>query len=187
MKKIMILVLAGMLVLTACGSSNEGNDTTQPDAEVNTTQNNEQADTDADAEDKTVKGYVFEAGSVTIGVDMDMAPIAEALGEPASYFEAASCAFEGLDKTYTYGSYQITTYPQEDKDYISSILFKDDMVATKEGVSLFMTEQDMINAYGENSTEINGATVYEKDGMRLAFIVENGEIVSIEYQSTVLD
>ncbi len=183
MKKGLIAVLVSMLVLTACGGNEGVNDVDSTNAPVNQEQENENTDTNAGA----AKGYVFAAGSVTVGVDMDMAPIAEALGEPASYFEAASCAFEGLDKTYTYGSYQITTYPQGDKDYISSILLKDDLVSTKEGVSLFMTEQDMIDAYGENSTQMNGATVYEKDGMRLVFILENGEITSIEYQSTVLD
>lgn len=182
MKKGMIAVLISMLMLTAC-AGNEG--ANEPE---NTPVNAEQGDgKDTDVNAGTAKGYVFEADGVTIGIDMDMAPIAEALGEPASYFEAASCAFEGLDKTYTYGSYQITTYPQDGKDYIGSILLKDDMVTTKEGVALFMTEQEMIDAYGENSTLANGATVYEKDGMRLAFIVESGEITSIEYQSTVLD
>lgn len=179
MKKLLVLAMVSAFVLTACGNDET---TTEVPKE------NEVVETETETEtETTVKGYVFETDGITIAIDMDMAEVVEALGEPASYFEAASCAFEGLDKTYTYGSYQITTYPQDEKDYISSILFKDDMVTTKEGVSLFMSEQDMIDAYGEDSTEINGATVYEKDGMRLAFIVENGEIVSIEYQSTVLD
>lgn len=181
MKKGIIAVLISMLVLTACAGKEDDVSNNNP------VETEEQNTNGGNSEANTEKGYVFEAGAVTIGVDMDMAPIAEALGEPTSYFEAASCAFEGLDKTYTYGSYQITTYPQDDKDYISSILLKDDLVSTKEGVSLFMTEQDMIAAYGENSTQINGATVYEKDGMRLAFILEDGEITSIEYQSAVLD
>lgn len=183
MKKGMIAIFVSMLVLAACSGGTDENNVSNQNPPVNEEQGGSETGTNTNA----AKGYVFEAGGVSIGVDMDMAPIAEALGEPSGYFEAASCAFEGLDKTYTYGSYQITTYPQEDKDYISSILLKDDLVATKEGVTLFMTEQDMIDAYGDNSTQVNGAAVYEKDGMRLAFILENGEITSIEYQSTVLD
>ena len=31
------------------------------------------------------------------------------LGEPTSYFEAASCAIQGLDKDYTYGSILVKT------------------------------------------------------------------------------
>lgn len=182
MKKNVIcsIIAASMLVLTACG----GNETETGNPSESAPVNQEQSG--SDNQTQGAKGYVFASGSVTVGIDMDMAPIADALGEPASYFEAASCAFEGLDKTYNYGSYQITTYPQDDKDYVGAILFKDDMVATKEGISLFMTEQDMIDAYGEGS-QVNGTTVYEKDGMRLVFIVEDGEITSIEYQSKVLD
>ena len=41
------------------------------------------------------KGYVFIYNGVTVSVDGDMAPILEAFGEPADYYEAASCAFEG--------------------------------------------------------------------------------------------
>ena len=61
------------------------------------------------------------------------------------------------------------------------------MVETTEGISLFMTKDDMISAYGENYTEEFGMLVYEKEGMKLNFIVSEDEITSIEYTSTVLD
>ena len=35
-------------------------------------------------------------------VNQDMTEVLAAEGEPLSYFEAESCAFNGLDKTYTY-------------------------------------------------------------------------------------
>ena len=56
--------------------------------------------------------YVFTTGDgVTVSVDEDMAQVLTDLGEAQSYFEAESCAFEGLDKTYTYPGFVITTRP----------------------------------------------------------------------------
>ena len=42
-----------------------------------------------------------------------------------SYFEAPSCAFDGIDKTYTYAGFELLTYPKDDKDYVSSVVLKD--------------------------------------------------------------
>ena len=63
-----------------------------------------------------------------VAIDADMAQLLQELGDPQSYFEAASCAFEGLDKTYTYSGFTITTRP-EDADLVTSILLTDDSTA----------------------------------------------------------
>lgn len=133
------------------------------------------------------KGFVFEYQGVRIGMDMEAAPIIAALGEPASYFEAPSCAFEGLDKTYSYGSFEIDTYEQNGKDFISCVFFCDDLIETPEGVALFETKADMTAAYGDNYKEEFGMLVYEKEGTKLRFIVEDNEITFIEYASTALE
>lgn len=183
-KKTIGIFLAAAVLLAACG----GKDTVQKDGQPAATATAAPTEAGKGSEETpAAKGYVYEQAGVTIGVDMDMAELIAALGEPDSYFEAASCAFEGLDKTYTYGSVEIMTYEMNQKDYVSSIYFKDDMVSTKEGVSLFMTKADMIKAYGENEPDELGMYVYERDGMKLQFILSGEEIISIEYVSTVLD
>lgn len=190
MKKL-VLVLMFALAVAGCGKEKDENNTQPTPVEQQENQN-------ADANDGTtgetannkgseLKGYVFEYNGVKIGMDMEAAPIIAALGEPASYFEAPSCAFEGLDKTYSYGSFELDTYEQNGKDYISGIFFCDDLIETPEGVCLFETKADMIAAYGETFVEEFGMLVYEKEGMKLKFILEGDEITSIEYASTVLD
>jgi len=190
MKKL-VLVLMFALAVTGCGKEKDENNKQPTPVEQPGNQN-------ADANDGTtgettnnkgseLKGYVFEYNGVKIGMDMEAAPIIAALGEPASYFEAPSCAFEGLDKTYSYGSFELDTYEQNGKDYISGIFFCDDLIETPEGVCLFETKADMIAAYGETFVEEFGMLVYEKEGMKLKFILEGDEITSIEYASTVLD
>lgn len=180
------IFLAAAVLLAACGGKQITEDR-QKDGQTAVTITVAPTEPGKGAETAAAKGYVYEQSGVTIGVDMDMAELVAALGEPDSYFEAASCAFEGLDKTYTYGSVEIMTYEMNQKDYVSSIYFKDDMVSTKEGVSLFMTKADMIKAYGEKEPDELGMYVYEKDGMKLQFLLSGEEIISIEYVSTVLD
>ncbi|MBQ7955641.1 MAG: hypothetical protein IJ282_07805 [Lachnospiraceae bacterium] len=185
MKKWKVLLMSAALAaaFAACG----GGEQTPVNGEESNVAGESAGAGDASKEE-AAKGYVFVYQGVSISADALAAPIVETLGEPVSYFEAASCAFEGLDKMYTYNSVEIDTYPDaEGADRVSSIILKDDMVETPEGVSLFETKADMIAAYGENYKEENGLLVYEKDGMKLCFILENDEIVSIEYMSTVLE
>lgn len=189
MKKLM-LVLAMALVFTGCGKEakeNNGTGTTPTPVEQQNNQVSGNNNTQNDNKGTEPKGYVFEYNGVKVGMDMEAAPVIEALGEANTYFEAPSCAFEGLDKTYGYGSFELDTYEMDGKDYIAGIFFCDDLIETPEGVALFETKADMTAAYGENYIEEMGMLVYEKEGMKLKFILEGDEITSIEYSSKALD
>lgn len=129
------------------------------------------------------KGYAFVYQGVTIEMDADAAPIIERLGEPDFYFEAPSCAFEGIDKMYTYGGFELDTYPTEDKDYVSSVILKDDTLTTIEGIAIGDSVSSLEAAYGTHWSDDNGMMVYEKDEMKLCFIVEDDTVVSIEFRS----
>lgn len=131
--------------------------------------------------------YVFEYGGVTIAPDMNTKEFLDALGEPLHYYEVKSCAFEGMDKIYTYTSFEVSTYPNGTEDLVSYIYFKDDTVTTQEGAYIGMSKADVIALYGGDYTESAGMHVYERGGMELRFIFENDSVVSIEYATTVLD
>ncbi len=132
-------------------------------------------------------GWTFQAGDVTLTPDMDMGAIADQLGEPKSYFEAASCAFEGLDKIYTYTSFEIETYPQDTADCIKSIVLKDDTVSTVEGVSIGDSEDKVRETYGAPAEESTGKLVYQKEKTNLVFVISSGVVASIEYDSMVME
>ncbi len=126
-------------------------------------------------------GYVFTApNGVTVAIDDDMAQVLEALGEPRSYFEAASCAFEGLDKTYTYSGFTIITRPEE-ADLVTSILLTDDSAATPEGVYIGSPAEDVATVYGEPDRRTDTLLSYTKGGTTLNFILSDGAVLSIEY------
>ena len=131
--------------------------------------------------------YVFEYKGVKIAPDMNTNEFLSALGDPLHYYEVKSCAFEGMDKIYTYTSFEISTYPNGANDLVSSIYFNDDTVTTQEGAYLGMSKSDVLALYGSNYTESAGAYVYSKGGMELHFIFDGETLASIEYVTTVLD
>lgn len=191
-RKIMILGVGLVLALTGCGSSTkviEGQVSVIEDgseeAEQETAPEAEQ-ETDTE-ENETHKGYVFTYNDVVIEMDEEADPVIEKLGEANTYFEAPSCAFEGIDKMYGYNSFEVDTYPLEGKDYISSVIFKDDTITTSEGVGIGDTADKVEEIYGEEGISENGMLVFAKDGMKLCFIMQDEAVISVEYRSTVLD
>lgn len=182
----LILGLGSLLILTACGGgsapSNGGAEDPAPVVEE-TVGGGTVEETGAPSGD----GYVFTAAGTEVVIDAEAVPVIAALGDPDSYYEAASCAFEGLDKYYTYPSYEIDTYPDEvGVERISYVILRDDLVETAEGVCIGDSAEKVESVYGAGDSD--GASVtYEKDGMRLMFLFEDGAVTSIQYQTEVLD
>ncbi|MBQ4283121.1 MAG: hypothetical protein IJB96_04250 [Lachnospira sp.] len=176
MKRLLMLLLCitACFCFAACGK----NETTENGSTQSSGTNADMVD---DAE-----SYVFAYNGVEFSVNQDMAKVLPLLGEPVNYYEAASCAFEGLDKIYTYASFQIDTFPSGGTDIIASIYFRDDLVKTQEGVSLYMNKADMIKAYGQPMENNGTAHIYQKGNGTLRFILNDSEeIISIEYQTVV--
>lgn len=181
-KKLLCCLLALGLTfsLSACGGGtesqgNQAQSTGNPGAQTSA----------SDGENGGFESYVFLVtdGPVNyaLEVNADMADILEVLGEPQSYFEAESCAFAGLDKTYTYAGFVITTRPEGDQDFVNSILLTDDSVTTQEGVYIGCTESDVTAAYGADGGDLMGMLTYTKGDSTINFIVEDGKVISIEY------
>ncbi len=188
----MLCVSMTMFGLTACGDEKakvESKETTQittqstDSIEASIT---EEAANDAIVTTQAAGGYVFSYNQVEIEPDADAQAIVDALGEPMSYYEAKSCAFEGLDKIYTYSSFQIETYPAKDKDLISMIILMDDLVTTKEGAYIGMNASEVTKIYGEQDI-VDGTLIYSMGNMKLKFVLDNETVVSIEYDSNATD
>ena len=88
---------------------------------------------------------------------------------------------------YTYNSFEVDTYPSKTQDYISTIIFKDDVITTTEGVGIGDSVDKVMEVYGEDGSNEDGMLVFEKDGMKLCFIIQDDTVASVEYRSTVLD
>ena len=184
MKRILAVLLALLMMFTLAGC---GEDEDETNAEETAAAGDAEEETEEETEAALEgAGYVFVYNDVNVIIDAEAADIIEALGDYKSYYEATSCALDGLDKIYTYDSFEIDTYPTDDVDYISAVILKDDLVSTAEGVCIGDSLNDVTAAYGEG-TEDSGYLIYEKDDMKLCFIISDDVVTSIEYQTKVLD
>ena len=156
MKKTGVFILILLLCLAGCGTSDP-----------------------ADKEG----GFNFTYNGCQIAMNAEATDVIAALGEPEGYTEEASCAFEGMDKTYNYGSFYLTTYPMEGKDYVYGIWFSDDSVSTKEGIRIGDTQAEVEAVYGADSS--NGTNTYAltrtKGETQLTIILADGVVRSIQY------
>jgi hypothetical protein len=155
----LLIVLGLSLMLMGCSTKESGDDNTG-------TEDN---------------GYVFVSNGVNIQMLAQADSVLSELGDENSYFEAESCAYQGMDKIYTYNGFELGTNEIDKKDYVTSVLFIDDSVSTPEGVTLFMTKEDMIKAYGDQYSEELGLYTYTEGKSKLSFLIKNNEITSIEY------
>lgn len=190
MKKKILLILLCALAITACSKGGDSGNNSGNETSTEST-SSEQSDNESKENDNTpgqvTDGYYFENSGVKIIPDMEAKELLDALGEPISYFEANSCAFGDQDKVWTYGGFIIDTYQLEGIDYIYDVIFTDDTVETPEGIYIGMTKDDVINAYGNPDEEEENLLLYRKGNMKLIFITEDEKVISIEYDSTVLD
>lgn len=166
MKKLLTILLAMCLLLSlaACGGTAEENPAPSQQVSYTPEQN---------------FSFTYKGTEITLHAAAE--PIVAALGEPVKYTESTSCAFEGLDKSYYYGSFYLETYPTEGKDFVSGWWFADDSVTTEEGIYIGATQAEVEKAYGTDGYNGSNAFTITKDAGVLTIILEEGAVSSIQY------
>ena len=162
MKKIIAMLLAMAMLL--CFAACQSNETETPGSK-----------------EPVQDSFTFTYKGTKIALHAPAADVVAALGEPKTYSESTSCAFEGLDKSYGYGSFYLETYPIGDKDYVYGWYFVDEMVENDEGICIGSSKADVEAAYGAES--YNGTNAFEvtKGSGKLTIILENDVVSSVQY------
>ena len=177
MKKALAVIVAVIVIVAICAGvyffTKGGSEETNASAE-NTVST-------AEANESTIK-LIYDGGK-------DMTPGAvfsrDIFGQEESYSEVPSCAGQGTDKVYNYGSYEITAYQEGDEEKIYSVYFIDDQITTTEGVKISDDSSVMFEKYGDNYEQTGNQYKYTSGNVELAFIVENDFITSITYTLVV--
>ena len=107
------------------------------------------------------------------------------LGEPKSYTEETSCAFEGLDKTYFFGNFYLQTYPQGEEDFVYCAWLIDDSLTTDEGIYIGATQAEAEAAYGAEGYNGSNAYLLTAGDAKLTIILTDGVVSSIQYDAIV--
>ncbi len=131
--------------------------------------------------EETADAYAFSAGDVSVAVNAEAAPILQALGAWLDYAESPSCAFEGMDKIYTYQGFELETYCLDGTDYIASIRLLDDSVKTTEGIAIGSTKEAVTDVYGSPDEQTDTAFTYQSGDMKLQFLFRDGSVSDIQY------
>lgn len=126
--------------------------------------------------------FTFTYSGVEISPHTGAAPVIAALGEPKSYTEETSCAFDGVEKTYDYGSFYLSTYPMNGEDYVYTVWFADDTVATDEGIRIGSTQSRVEEVYGKESFNGSNSYVVMKEQSKLVILVADGLVNSVRYE-----
>ena len=191
MKKIIAIMLSilMLLALTACGEPADKTETPTGTVADNTTAVEDTTtaeDTTAAAEDTTAgsdeqePGFVFtfEGVELTPGQAFDAA----ALPEANSVYQVPSCAIEGTDNVYNYGTIEVTAFDDGNGEVIYSVYIMDANTPTNEGLYIGDTLDHIVAAYGEDYTREGNQITYQK-GDTLLIIILGGEYVqSIDFR-----
>ena len=137
-------------------------------------------DTDVSADGGSTLKFVYNGVSMAPGDDF--ADVGAKLGDPDGYYEAASCAFDGKDKIYTYGSVQISVSPLDGKDIIYMITLLDDSLTTPEGICVGAAKASVIEAYGEQGTDKGSSLTYNSGKTDLVFLIRDDCVTSVQYR-----
>jgi hypothetical protein len=195
MKTILIAALA-IFILTAAGCSQTVTTAAPPDdggsaaaTAAPSTERPEAAtvetlgDGSGGAVDTVRDGYYFDYYGTPVYLGDLMANVLTSLGAENEFYEAPSCAYDGMAKMYVYGGFELATYIRDanDADRLYSITLFDDSVTTAEGAYIGQSFEDVTALYGDGYEEIPGAYLYGKDGAVLSFTVEDGEVTVIQY------
>ena len=134
MKKLLALLALSLLLLTGCAGGQQAAGFSQSDLVL------------------TVAGETFDC-------DTPIEAVVAALGEDYGYAEGRSCAYDGLDKTYTYEDATFYTNPLEEGDIVTEIYTQSPQVTTSKGLVVGATRQQVEAAYGPPTQE-DGYTLY---------------------------
>ena len=170
------------LALASCGGGDDTDTTTttpiiSSDTKVNGTGN--------DTANNNDEEFVFVYNGVTIAMHAPADPIIAALGEPSSTYEKPSCAFQGNEYYYNYGSLEVSAYEDGAERCIYSVYLIDDLVETPEGLFIGATESEVSSIYGEDGRLDNGSYRFIRGNSILNVIIENGVVTAIEYVAKV--
>lgn len=194
MKKLiaMILALVMVLALTACGNSaadpndipaiTKGHDEQEETPEQNgaEAQEPQQQENNTPA-DKHAYSYTYEGVELVPGAAFDPS----ALPEADSVYEVPSCAIEGTDNLYNYGTFELTAFNDGTGEVIYSIFFIDPNITTDEGLALGDDVAKVIELYGEDYTAEGTAYIYTGANTILSILVQNDTVTSIEFRMEV--
>lgn len=190
-RKILSAILAMSMCVGFVACSKEEEDTAPvviSGGEAVATEAGSEGDGEASAEDSSgaeADAYYVRYNGMEIHMNQPSEEVISALGDDYSYFEAPSCAYEGMDRIYTYSSIAVYCYTMDGVDYISSVQLRDDTVSTVEGIRVGDSADSVYATYGDDGVQGTSGVEFFLGDSILAFVFEGGNVSAITYTAIV--
>jgi len=185
MKRIFALTFALVMTLCLCACGGSGNADVEitggaqgGSVDMGSKEENTQDETTAD---EGYFSFTFDGTELIPGESFD----ASKLPEAQSVFTVPSCALEGTDNVYSYGTFEVTAYNEGSGEHIYSVYLLDANITTNEGLAVGDTKDKVVEIYGDNFTDNNGEYTYRKGDTLLVIIFQNDTVLSIDIRLDV--
>ena len=119
---------------------------------------------------------------VKIELNQSADSVLEKLGAPQDEDNLGDCGGIGVQIMYTYSDITVNTLKEKDGEKIHKISFINDLITTPKGIYIGSAQQDVLDAYGEPSSEDGGYLVYKEGDLELEFQIDNGKVSHINYR-----
>lgn len=123
----------------------------------------------------------YKGVKVVMGADAD--EIIDALGEPIDSYEIGDCGGLGAQVLYSYPSLDIYVLESKSGNVIDAISFRDDIVATTEGVYIGMEIDEAKALMGESDNETAKQLDYKKGDFTVSVLFADGAVSAISYET----
>lgn len=110
-------------------------------------------------EAQTVEPAVTVEGTEISG-ETAVADVLALLGGEYEYYEAISCVYDGMDKTYTYGDCVLYTFPDGDTDRLMELYCTGGDVSAQ-GITFGSSRDAVVETFGDGYVEEGSLLSYE--------------------------
>ena len=114
-----------------------------------------------------------------VGVNIQTA--LDTMGDGYEYAEGKTCAYDSVDKTYTYDNATFYTNPLSQGDIISEIYTESQAVSTSRGIAIGSSKEEVVAAYGAATQDDGNLLIYRLPDTQgaLCFEMENDAVIAI--------
>ena len=99
---------------------------------------------------------------------------------------APNCAFDSQNILYSFSGFEVETYSKNGKNYFYAIYLLDDSItADREGITIGVTKEAVIAAYGQADDVKEGSLTYNRKDLSQIFFLRDGRVTRIHYQFKV--
>ena len=173
------MALAALLILAGCTQQAAGTVGKQQDTKPQVPAGNQPQTTVAATGEAVPQTYGFLYETVMLIPGKVFSP--EDMPEADSVFEAPSCAFTGMEVTYSYPGFELLTKKDGKEEILCGVYLLDVLALTPEGLTLGDSTQDVLDTYGQPGEQAEGKLSYQSGEVELQFLIQNGQITGIAY------